>query len=71
MHENLRNRLKRFEELERLLSDPAVLNDPKQVRVFAKEHSGLKPVADLARQLDEVQAQLKGCLLYTSPSPRD
>ena len=46
MGENLQNRLKRFEELERLLSDPAVLNDPKQVRVFAKEHAGLKPVVD-------------------------
>ena len=60
MPENLQNRLKRFEELERLLSDPAVLNDPKQVRVFAKEHAALKPVVDLARQLDQVQAQLKG-----------
>ncbi len=43
-----------------MLSDPAVLNDPKQVRALAKEHAALKPVADLARQLDQVQAQLKG-----------
>ena len=60
MHENLRNRLKRFEELERLLSDPAVLSDPKQVRTLAKEHAALKPVVDLARRLDQVQTHLKG-----------
>jgi len=60
LREALDHRLKRFEELERLLSDPAVLNDPKQVRVCAKEHAALKPVVDLIRRLDQVQTQLHG-----------
>ena len=60
MKELLQGRLARFQELERMLSDPAVLNDPKQVRTLAKEHAGLKPIVDLARRLDQVQAQLSG-----------
>jgi len=59
MREVLQSRLKRFEELERLLSDPGVLNDPRQVKLYAKEHASLKPVAALIRHLDQVQAQLR------------
>src|SRR5437762_2670645 len=40
------SRLKRFEELEKLLSDPAIAADPKQVRDYAKELSGLRPLAE-------------------------
>ena len=40
------SRLKRFQELERLLSDPAVASDPKRVREYAKELSSLRPLAE-------------------------
>ncbi len=60
MNEALQGRLKRFEELERLLADPEVLSDPRQVRGYAKEHSLLKPVVERIRQLEQVQVQLKG-----------
>ena len=59
MKEALQSRLKRFEELERLLSDPAVLNDPRQVKAYAKEHAALKSVVELVRQLDQVQVHLQ------------
>ena len=59
MREVLQSRLRRFEELERLLSDPGVLNDPRQVRVYAKEHAALKPMVDLARQMEQVQTQIR------------
>ena len=58
MREALESRLRRFEELERLLADPAVLGDPRQVRAYAREHAGLKGLADLARQLEQVQSQI-------------
>ena len=60
MNEALQSRLKRFEELERLLADPAVLGDPRQVRLYAKEHSLLKPVVHQIRQLQQVRSQLQG-----------
>ncbi len=58
MHPVLQTKLKRFEELERLLADPAVLADSRQVREYAKEHAGLKALAYLYRQFENVQAQM-------------
>ena len=59
MREALQSRVQRFEELERMLSDPAVFNDPKQVRDCAKEHASLKPLVEMARQLDQVSSQTR------------
>lgn len=60
MSDPLQDRLRRFEELDCLLSDPAVLSDPKQVAVLAKERAKLKPLADLWRRHEEVQEHLRG-----------
>ena len=39
---------------------------------WKKKYGGLNPVElRRLRQLEEENAQLKSCLLYTSPSPRD
>jgi peptide chain release factor 1 len=51
------SRLKRFEELERLLADPAVASDPKQVRQYAKELSGLRPLAEKFGEYRRLAAQ--------------
>ena len=59
MNQALESRLRRFEELERLLADPAVLSDPKQVATLAKERARLKPLAELWRELQEVQEHLR------------
>ncbi|MBI3322398.1 MAG: peptide chain release factor 1 [Candidatus Omnitrophica bacterium] len=56
----LESRLRRFEELERQLADPAVLGDPKQVAALAKERARLKPLSDLWRELQEVEEHLRG-----------
>jgi len=56
--ETVQVRLKRFEELERLLSDPDVLSDQAQVRAYAKERSALMPLVDRFRQLQRIQHQL-------------
>jgi peptide chain release factor 1 len=39
----------RFEELERLLADPAVASDPSQLRTLGKEHSVLLPIMQSLR----------------------
>ena len=43
-----------------MLADPAVLSDPRQVTALAKERAKLKPLADLCRELREVQEHLRG-----------
>ena len=58
MQEVLQSRLKRFEELERLLSDPTVLADRSQVRAYAKERSDLIPLVERYREFKKVQAHL-------------
>jgi len=58
MQEALEKRLKRFEELERLLSDPAVLADRAEVRRLAKERSELMPLVDRYRQFQQVQTEI-------------
>ena len=55
----LEDRLKRFQELERLLSDPQVLRDPQQVRAYAREHSQLKRLVELNRRREQAQAQIR------------
>ncbi len=55
----LQGALKRFEELERLLADPAVASDPRKVRAYAKEHSVLKPLVDLHQQAERVRRRIQ------------
>ncbi|MBI3616558.1 MAG: peptide chain release factor 1 [Candidatus Omnitrophica bacterium] len=73
MHEVLESRLKRFEELERLLSDPVVLADRAQVRAYAKERSDLMPLVDRYRQFRRVQAELNEAreILNSKESPAE
>lgn len=50
--------LARFEELERLLSDPTVLADRARLRAYAKEHARLKPLAEICRQYRDAEQEL-------------
>ncbi|MCM8811973.1 MAG: peptide chain release factor 1 [Candidatus Omnitrophica bacterium] len=59
MREAFESRLKRFRELERLLSDPAVASNPRQVREYAKEHAGLKPFAEKHAEYSRLQEQIR------------
>ncbi len=59
MRELIQGRLKRFEELERFLADPAVAADAKQVREYAKEHSRLKPLVGRCGELQRVEEQIR------------
>ena len=63
--------LRRFEDLEQRLADPAVLGAPDELRRVAQEHSELAPAAATARQLSEVRAQLADAreLAHTADDP--
>jgi peptide chain release factor 1 len=51
MQEAIRPRLARLEELNHLLADPKVSADPRLVRLYAKERSGLLPLANAYHRL--------------------
>jgi peptide chain release factor 1 len=58
---------KRFEEVERLLADPALANRPDDLRALGKEHSDLRPTVEAWRgyrsaadDLEQAKAMLSG-----------
>jgi peptide chain release factor 1 len=50
----------RFEELERLLSDPGVVSDPERSRELGKEHSGLAPLMKAYGAYRKARSELAG-----------
>ncbi|HTZ40629.1 MAG TPA: peptide chain release factor 1 [Syntrophales bacterium] len=66
MFQRIKEIEKRYEELERLLSDPAVIANRSEYQKLAKEHSDLAPLVEAfreyektGRQLDEAQQVLR------------
>jgi peptide chain release factor 1 len=49
----------RYEELTRLLSDPAVLTDPDLLRKYAKEQADLRPVVTAYQEYCQVRQELR------------
>jgi len=56
----LQARLKRYEELERLLQDPEVLADTAKMLELQREHGGLNKVAQTVRTFNQLEADLAG-----------
>lgn len=52
-------RLRRFEELERQLGDPALAREPARLRELAKEHARLKLWAQRCRRLQRIESELR------------
>ena len=59
MREMLEEKLARFEELERRLSDPAVQGDAAKMTATAREHGSLGKLAKKIRQFKDVQQQIQ------------
>lgn len=55
MFPSLETKLKRFEELEKQLQDPAVLSDNHKLVEIQREYGGLKKVADSVREFHQLQ----------------
>ncbi|MFX3624417.1 MAG: peptide chain release factor 1 [Ectobacillus sp.] len=49
----------RYEKLNELLSDPAVVNDPKKLREYSKEQSDIQETVEVYREYKSVREQLK------------
>ena len=59
MREMLEQKLARFEELERNLSNPEVLGDSARMTATAREHGSLGKLAKKIRQFKDVQQQIQ------------
>ncbi len=58
MRKVLEGKLRRFEELEKLLVDPAVLADPARLSAVAREHGALNKVASKYRRFKQLNDQI-------------
>lgn len=59
MREELEEKLKRFEQLEAQLVDPAVLSQPQKLAAVAREHGSLARMANKYRRFKQLQDQLQ------------
>ena len=61
----------RYEELTRLLSDPAIVSDQEKFRAFSKEHSGLTPLVKTYESYAKAKRDLEGLreIVESSPDP--
>src|SRR5436190_23252264 len=53
MRETLEKQLARFDELERMMSDPVVLGDSSKIAAVAREHGSLSKVATKYRRFKD------------------
>ncbi|HEX6590305.1 MAG TPA: peptide chain release factor 1 [Longimicrobiales bacterium] len=69
--DRIRDVLRRHEELESRLANPAVLGSPDELKKTAREHAELTPTAETARRLGAVREQLADArqLVNTSDEP--
>ncbi|RDI41564.1 peptide chain release factor 1 [Falsibacillus pallidus] len=49
----------RYDRLNELLSDPEIVNDPKKLREYSKEQSGIQETVQVYREYKEARAQFK------------
>ncbi|OWZ84580.1 peptide chain release factor 1 [Natranaerobius trueperi] len=50
---------KRHEELERLMSDPEVINDPNKLKEYSKEHASLEEIVKTYQNYQETKQELE------------
>jgi peptide chain release factor 1 len=58
MYPSLQAKLQRFEEIERLLQDPAVLSDVDRMLALQREHGGLRKVALAVRDFNRLEQEV-------------
>ncbi|MAW53820.1 MAG: peptide chain release factor 1 [Geminicoccus sp.] len=57
----LEEKLQRFEQLERDMSDPEVLGDGARMSATAREHGGLAKLAGRYREFKKLSSEIQGC----------
>ncbi len=58
VREELESKLRRFEELEMAMSDPAVMSDSSKMASFAREHGGLSRLAHKYRHFKKLSSEI-------------
>ena len=58
MFPSLQAKLKRYDELERMLQDPAVLSDTAQLVEIQREYGGLRRVAEPVREFNRLESDI-------------
>ena len=74
MREELEKQLSRFEELERLMTDPVVLSDSRKAAAIAREHGTLAKLATKYRRFKQLLteiAEVKQLLASNDPEERE
>lgn len=61
IRDTLEEKLSRFEQLERDMSDPEVLGDGARMSATAREHGGLAKVAGKYREFKRLTDEIRGC----------
>ncbi len=69
MLDRLEHIRQRYEELTRLLSDPAILSDQEKFRTFSKEHSGITPLVKAYEVYAKAKKDLEGLREIAGSSP--
>ncbi len=61
----------RFNELDRLMSDPAVVTDPAKLQEYGRERAELEELVDAYRRLREIEAQIADAEALAADSDRE
>jgi peptide chain release factor 1 len=69
MREQLDEKLRRFEELEKLLSDPHVLADSSRMSAVRREHGSLNKLASKYRRFQELNTQIREAMEMAAADP--
>lgn len=71
IRDSLGEKLARFEQLERDMSDPAVLADGSRMSAAAREHGGLHKLASRYREFSKLVEEIRGCQEMASAASDD
>jgi len=71
IRDSLDEKLARFEQLERDMSDPVVLADGSRMSAAAREHGGLHKLASRYREFSRLVEEIRGCQEMASAATDD
>src|SRR5262245_21725025 len=71
LRDTLEEKLRRFEELERMMSDPAVVSDSRRISAIAREHGSLARFANKYRAFKKINDDIAALKEMTGSSDPD
>src|SRR5688572_26794021 len=71
LRDMLEEKLKRFEELERMMSDPAVASDSRRISATAREHGSLARFANKYRSFKKINEEIAALIEMSGSADPD